>query len=173
MTIVNKSNINNNLIKLIGFCDNPYCYILDNYSYETNLYEFIIQNNNNNNNNSNIFNNEFLFDNNNRNLIDILLQITNAMLYLETLNQIHKDLSLKNCQISITSDCSSSNGRRIEIKLCDLAKYMYKYRNDYCILLTNTQQSLRLRHTSWETICTVCIILLFYIKHFHYSFICG
>jgi serine/threonine protein kinase len=81
-------------------------------------------------------------------IINICLQITNAMLYLESLNHIHKDLSCKNCIISV------SNSDEISIKICDLARYMYSYRSDYCILLTNTQQSIRLRNTAWESICT-------------------
>lgn len=80
-------------------------------------------------------------------LMKICSQIANAMLYLESLNHIHKDLSCKNCIINI-------NNNEISIKVCDLSRYMYSYRNDYCILLTNTQQSIRLRHTAWETICT-------------------
>ena len=82
-------------------------------------------------------------------IINICLQISNAMLHLESLNHIHKDLSCKNCIISV-----NSSNDEISIKVCDLARYMYSYRSDYCILLTNTQQSIRLRNSAWESICT-------------------
>ena len=107
---------------------------MDNYSNNSNLYEYI---------------SNPMQISNKKSLLNICLQITNAMLYLESINHIHKDLSCKNCIISINSN------NEISIKICDLARYLYNYRNDYCILLTNTQQSIRLRYTAWETICTV------------------
>ncbi len=59
---------------------------MDNYSNNSNLYEYI---------------SNPMQISNKKSLLNICLQITNAMLYLESINHIHKDLSCKNCIISI------------------------------------------------------------------------
>jgi discoidin domain receptor family protein 2 len=148
MQILNKVKIPNaNLIELIGICDDPYCYIIDFYSTKFNLYEYLVGEHRSNPNDASL---------SYANLLCISVQIANAMSFLESGNQVHKDISCKNCIIYVNKPLSQLTKQDIVVKVCDVARYTYDYRNDYSILLTpeQQQQPLKLRWCAWETICT-------------------
>jgi serine/threonine protein kinase len=119
-----RSRLNHvNLCNLVGYSEEPYC-LLDEYSSSHTHLDIYLKENKLNNESKKI----------------ILLQITSAMKYLESLSICHRDLAIRNCLLD----------NNLHLKLSDIAICLPQYEPDYFRL--NESILLPIRNMSPETL---------------------